>query len=157
MSGENDPPHPAYLGGRMDLRPGFASLTVDGKSPWRPLPGLDEAQRRGVYYWAVLPNLLLNLHPDYMLTFQLLPRAHDHTDIVCEWHFHPDEMARPGFDPAPAVEFWDLTNRQDWAVSELAQQGIASRAYVPGPYSNREELLLALDRWVLERLGGREG
>ena len=153
MSGENDPPHPAYLGGRMDLRDGFETLTTDGKSPWAPLPGLDTNQRRGVYYWAVLPNLLLNLHPDYMLTFQLLPKAHDRTDIVCTWHFHPDTLAAPDFDPSPAVDFWDLTNRQDWEVSELAQQGIASRSYVPGPYSNREELLYALDHWVLERLG----
>jgi len=51
------------------------------------------------------------------------------------------------------VDFWDLTNREDWEVSELAQKGIASRAYKPGPYSNREELLWALDRWVVERLG----
>jgi hypothetical protein len=28
--------------------------------------------------------------------------------------------------------------------------------YRPGPYSNREELLLGLDRWVLEKLGGGE-
>jgi Rieske 2Fe-2S family protein len=153
LSGDNAPPHPSYLGGRMELRPEVETLTEDGKSPWAPLPGLGEEERRGVWYYAVLPNLLLNLHPDYMMTFTLLPRAHDRTDVVCEWHFHPEEVARPGFDPSPAVKFWDLTNRQDWEVSELAQQGIASRAYRPGPYSNREELLHALDRWVVERLG----
>ena len=153
MSGENDPPHPGYLGGRMDLRDGVATLTEDGTSPWGPLPGLDDEQRRGVYYWAVLPGLMLNLHPDYVLTFQLLPQAVDRTDIVCTWLFHPEAIAKPDFDPAPAVDFWDLTNRQDWDVSEKAQQGIASRSYVPGPYSNREELLFALDRWVLDQLG----
>ena len=152
MSGDNAPPHPTYLGGRMDLRPEVQSLTTDGSSPWATLPGLSGEQSRGVYYFAVLPNLLLNLHPDYMLTFNLLPQAHDRTDIICEWHFHRDEMAKDGFDPSPAVEFWDLTNRQDWEVSELAQQGIASRAYRPGPYSNREELLAALDAWVLEQV-----
>jgi len=87
-----------------------------------------------------------------MVTFTLWPRAHDQTDIVCRWFFHPDEIARPGFDPAPAIEFWDVTNRQDWDVTERAQAGIGSRAYTPGPYSNREELLLALDRLVVERM-----
>ena len=153
MSGENAPPHPSYLGGRMELDPGCTTLVTDGKSPWQLLPGLSPTEQRGVYYYAILPNLLLNLHPDYMLTFTLLPRAADRTDIVCEWHFHPDEIAKPGFDPTPAVEFWDLTNRQDWQVSEWAQEGIASRSYRPGPYSNREELLYALDLWVLEQLG----
>ena len=153
MSGENVPPHPAYLGGRMDLRDGVRTLARAGSGPWDALPGLGEAERRGVFYYALLPNLLLNLHPDYMLTFTLWPRAHDRTEIVCRWYFHPDEMAREGFDPSGAIEFWDLTNRQDWDVSELAQQGISSRAYRPGLYSNREELLYALDRWVVERIG----
>jgi Rieske 2Fe-2S family protein len=79
------------------------------------------------------------------------PRAVDRTDVICEWHFHPDEIARDSFDPTGAIEFWDLTNRQDWELSQLAQEGISSRGYRPGPYSNREELLQALDRFVLER------
>lgn len=150
MSGDNEPAQPTYLGGRMDLRNGVDTLTLDGRSPWGPLPGLDAGRGRQVYYYAVLPNLLLNLHPDYMLTFALWPRAHEATEIVCEWHFHPDVMARAGFDPSPAVEFWELTNRQDWEVSELAQRGISSPAYAPGPYSNREELLHAFDRLVVD-------
>ena len=47
-----------------------------------------------VYYYAILPNFLLNLHPDFMLTFQLWPQAADRTDVVCEWHYHPDAIAR---------------------------------------------------------------
>ena len=153
MSGENEPPRPSYLGGRMDLRDGVKTLSMDGQTARACLPGLGPDDRRHVYYYALLPNLLLNLHPDYMLTFTLWPRAVDRTDVVCEWHFHPEEIARPGFDPTGAIEFWDLTNHQDWALSELAQQGIGSRGYRPGPYSNREELLHALDRFVLDRTG----
>ncbi len=156
MSGENDPPRPTYLGGRMDLRDGVETLSQDGISPWATLPGLREYERRGVYYYAILPNLLLNLHPQYMLTFTLWPKACDRTDIVCRWSFHPNELAREGFDPSNAVDFWDLTNRQDWEVSELAQRGISSRAYRPGLYSNREELLSALDRFVVERCGAAD-
>ena len=37
-----------------------------------------------------------------------------------------------GYD---AIEFWDMTNRQDWHICEQSQQGIASRMYQPGPYS----------------------
>jgi len=153
MSGDNAPPQPTYLGGRMDLRDGVQTLSMDGKTNRASLPGLSEQDRRHVYYYALLPNLLLNLHPDYMLTFTLWPLAVDRTDVVCEWHFHPDEIAKPDFDPRSAVEFWDLTNQQDWALSDLAQEGISSRGYRPGPYSNREELLHALDLFVQERLG----
>jgi Rieske 2Fe-2S family protein len=152
MSGDNEPPHSTYLGGRMDLRDGVKSLTMDGLTTRGCLPGLDAADQRRVYYYCLLPNFLLNLHPDYMLTFTLWPRAVDQTDILCEWHFHPDEIRKPGFDPKDAIDFWELTNQQDWALSNMAQEGISSKGYQPGPYSNREELLLALDRFVLERL-----
>jgi Rieske 2Fe-2S family protein len=152
MSGDNEPPQPTYLGGRMDLRPGVQSLTMDGTTNRAPLPGISAEDARHVYYYALLPNLLLNLHPDYMLTFQLWPVAVDRTDIVCEWHFHPDAIAKPDFDPSDAVDFWELTNQQDWDLSDRAQEGIANLGYKPGPYSNREELLFGLDRWVLERL-----
>ena len=37
----------------------------------------------------------------------------------------------------------------------MAQEGISSKGYLPGPYSNREELLLALDRFVLQRVEGQ--
>jgi Rieske 2Fe-2S family protein len=153
MSGDNEPPQPTYLGGRMDLRDGVKTLTMDGQTTRACLPGLGPDDQRHVYYYAILPNLLLNLHPDYMLTFTIWPRAVDRTDVVCEWHFHPDQIARPDFDPQGAIEFWDLTNRQDWELSQFAQEGISSRGYRPGPYSNREELLQALDRFVLERTG----
>jgi Rieske 2Fe-2S family protein len=155
MSGDNEPPQPTFLGGRMDLREGVKTLTMDGTTSRCFLPGLSPADQRRVYYYCILPNFLLNLHPDYMLTFTLWPHAVDRTEIICEWHFHPEEIRRPGFNPKDAVEFWDMTNKQDWELSDLAQEGISSKGYVPGPYSNREELLLALDRFVLERLEQR--
>jgi Rieske 2Fe-2S family protein len=155
LSGANEAPRPTYVGGRMDLRDGIQTLATGGTTDRSPLPGLPAEECRRVYYYAVLPNLLLSLHPDYMLTATLWPVAADRTDIFCEWHFHPEEIQRPGFSPQGAVEFWDLTNHQDWDLVELAQKGVASRGYQPGPYSNREELLHAIDRFALERVQGR--
>lgn len=152
LSGDNEPPQPTYLGGRMDLREGVRSLTMDGTTSRCALPGISSDDQRRVYYYCLLPNFFLNLHPDYMLTFTMWPRSVDETEVICEWHFHRDEIAKPDFNARDAVEFWDITNRQDWELCERAQQGIRSQGYRPGPYSNREELLLALDRFVLERV-----
>src|SRR5438445_240939 len=98
-----------------------------------------------------LDDLQLSLHPDYMMTHTLWPRAVDRTEIICEWHFHPQEMAKPDFQADDAVKFWDLTNKEDWGISQLSQAGIKSRAYKPGPYSVREGLPHAFDQMVLER------
>jgi len=152
LSGENEPLQPTYMGGRMDLNDGVATMSMDGTCPRDPLPGLDAGDRRRVYYYSIFPNLLLAPHPDYVMTHTLWPQATNRTRIVCEWHVHPSELAKPGFDLSDATRFWDMTNRQDWQICELAQAGISSRGYRPGPYSNREDLLYAFDRFILEQL-----
>jgi glycine betaine catabolism A len=81
----------------------------------------------------------------------LWPRAVDRTEVVSEWHFHPEEMSKSNFEGDDAVDFWDTTNRQDWGISELSQAGIGSRAYKPGPYSQRESLLQAFDEMIRQR------
>lgn len=150
LSGENEPPGRSFLGGRMRFRDGIGTLSFDGQLRRDCLPGLDETQCQYVYYYAFLPNLLLSLHPDYVMTHTLWPRDVGRTEIVCEWLFHPDAMRRAGFNPDDAVEFWDLTNRQDWHVCEEMQIGLKSRAYRPGPYSYREDLLPGFDEMILE-------
>jgi Rieske 2Fe-2S family protein len=82
-----------------------------------------------------------------------VPQRVDHTRIYCDWYFHPDAVAKEGFDPSGAIEFWDMTNRQDWELCTISQQGISSRAYVPGPYAELESQLAAFDRQYLQSMG----
>jgi len=149
LAAENVAPTPSYCGGAMGFRDGVETMSVDGKRPRAFLPGLNEKQRAQVEYYAIYPNLLLSLHPDYVMTHTMWPRAHDRTEIICEWHFHPDELARSDAQIDDAVEFWDVTNREDWWISEQSQAGIQSRVYQPGPYSEREALLWAFDDVIL--------
>jgi len=154
LSGENEPLRPTYMGGRMDLNEGIGTMSMDGTCGTRaPLPGLSDEDRRRVYFYSVFPNFMIAPHPDFVLTHALWPEAQNRTRIVCEWLVDPQEMAKADFDLSGAIDFWELTNRQDWGVCELAQAGISSRGYRPGPYSNREDLLYAFDRYVLGKLG----
>jgi Rieske 2Fe-2S family protein len=153
LSGENEPLRSTYMGGRMDLNPEARTMSMDGSSRRDPLPGLPPEEQRRVYYYSVFPNFMIAPHPDYVLTHTLWPEAPNRTRIVCDWLVHPSELAKPDFSLSDATEFWDMTNRQDWHVCELAQAGISSRGYRPGPYSNREDLLYAFDRFIVETLG----
>jgi Rieske 2Fe-2S family protein len=150
LGADNEAPSKHYVGGCMGFRNGAQTMSLDGVRRRDYLPRLDAGQRKLVAYFAIYPNLLLSLHPDYMMVHTLWPRGVDRTEVICEWHFHPDEMIKPGFHMDDAVDFWDLTNREDWGIAEQSQAGIASRAYRPGPYSAREALLYAFDRMVLE-------
>jgi Rieske 2Fe-2S family protein len=153
LGASNVPSTDTYCGGMMGLREGVETLSADGRRRRALLPGLGSAERSLVSYFAVYPNLLLTLHPDYMLTVTIWPEAPDRTRLIAGWHFHRDEIARPGFVCDDAVEFWETTNREDWAISERAQRGIASRGYTPGPYSAREGQLWEFDRFILSRIG----
>ncbi|MBV8490637.1 MAG: aromatic ring-hydroxylating dioxygenase subunit alpha [Candidatus Eremiobacteraeota bacterium] len=148
-SGRNDLMSGPFLGGYMLLRDAQGSLTVSGHTSRAPLPGLDDDETRRVYYYTLFPSMLLSLHPDYAMVHFVDAKAPDRTTIVCEWLFDPQTMSSPNFDPSDAVDFWDMTNRQDWQVSELTQLGVRSRAYAPGPYSSSEGLLHAFDRHYL--------
>jgi Rieske 2Fe-2S family protein len=44
-----------------------------------------------------------------------------------------------GFDPAYAVDFWDLTNRQDWSACESVQRGMQAPHFEPGPLAPSED------------------
>jgi Rieske 2Fe-2S family protein len=148
LGADNVAPTADYCGGSMGFRDGVETMSMDGKRRREYLPGLTEAQRQQVAYFAIYPNLLLSLHPDYVMTHTLWPRGHDRTEIVCEWHFHPSELARADAQIEDAVEFWDVTNREDWWIAEQSQAGISSRTYTPGPYSEREALLWSFDEVV---------
>jgi glycine betaine catabolism A len=154
-SGENDLVSGPFLGGFMAL-PRADGLTRSGRACAIPVGDLSEADRRRVYYYTLFPNLLLSLHPEYVMAHTLWPVSPKRTLIECEWLFHPDAARQPGFDPDDGVGFWDETNRQDWHVCELSQQGVSSRAYTPGPYSPRESISAAFDREVLAALGMAE-
>ena len=90
---------------------------------------------RDVVYIHVLPNLLISLHPDYVMTHLLEARAPDRTFVQCQWLFPSAAWQREDFDPAYAADFWDITNREDWAAVESLQRSARSRGYRPGPLS----------------------
>jgi Rieske 2Fe-2S family protein len=152
LSGDNDFLKGLFLGGYMELKHG--SMTTDGAICTTPLAHVGAEDLNRVYYYQLFPNLLVSLHPDYVMFHTLWPQGPDCTHIVCEWLFDPAAMRQADFDPTPAVEFWDVTNRQDWHVCEITQDGVGSRVYTPGPaYVGQEDLIAAFDQEVLKALG----
>jgi Rieske 2Fe-2S family protein len=156
-SGENDLISGPFLGGFMAVNPSNGSLTLSGDACAIPVGVLPEADMHRVYYYSLFPNMLLSLHPDYVMAHTFWPVSPERTLIECEWLFHPDAAAHPGFDPDDGVAFWDQTNREDWHICEMSQLGVSSRAYQPGPYSPRESLSAAFDREYLQVFGGEGG
>lgn len=151
-SAENDLCEGPFLGGFMPITKG-RSLTMSGNACAMPVGDMKAEDDHRVFYYSIFPNMLLSMHPDYVMVHQVWPQSPERSLIFCDWFFHPDAFSQPKFHAEDAIEFWDMTNRQDWHVCELSQQGIASRAYEPGPYSPRETIPAAWDREYLRVLG----
>ena len=141
----------SFVGGPMRLNPGFNTMSHSGRSD-RPsiTPGLDDDDL--VFYYVIYPNLFVSLHRDYVLTHTLFPRSPTRTEVVCDWLLHPHQVERSSFDASDAVDFWDLTNRQDWELCERTQRGAASRGFLPLHYQPSETCVHDFDRWYLSAL-----
>ena len=150
-SAENDLTEGPFLGGFMKVNKG-KSLTMSGNACALSVGDGDDLHH--VFYYSIFPNMLLSMHPEYVMVHQLWPQSPERTLILCDWFFHPDAAGAtdPVYNPDDAIEFWDMTNKQDWHVCELSQLGIASRVYQPGPYSPRESIPAAWDREYLRYL-----
>lgn len=144
------------LGGPMRLSAGVESLTTTGRLCGNTPAALSPAEKQQVWYYGIFPNLFFSLHPDYLMVHRLERLHTASTRVTCSLHFAPQAIERPDFDPTPAADFWHQTNEQDWEMCQRVQQGMASGAYVPGPYAPGESLLPAFDAFYSSLMEDRE-
>ena len=146
-------------GGELDWdngvphREGATTFTFSGTTEREPFPNLDDEERERHKGELVYPNLMLSASPDHVAAFTLWPTGPGHTRIDCDFLFHPEEMAKPSFDPSDAVEFWDLVNQQDWRICESVQSGMGSRVFSTGYYAPMEDWSMDIRRYLTEKLG----
>jgi glycine betaine catabolism A len=154
MSGEDVSGEGLWCGGSMTLREDASTMALEdgGHTADRPpIDGLTPEDATKVLYFALFPNALVSLHPDYVMLHTLWPRSAGHTHVTCEWFFEPATIERDDFDPSDAIGFWDMVNKQDWYVCELQQKGVGTRNYTAGRYSAEESDVHAFDRLVADR------
>ena len=129
-------------------RDGAWTYTFNGDSIRKPFDGLSDIEKTHHKGELIYPNLLLSMSAEHGAAFILRPTAPNQTQIEVRFLFDPDEMARDVFDPSDAVDFWDITNRQDWAVCERVQQGMSSISHDHGYYAPMEDDSLDIRRYI---------
>lgn len=134
--------------GGIPHREGAWTFTASGTTNRRPFPGLSPEEQERHKGQLIYPNLMLSLSADHVAAFTLWPHGPAKTTVVCDFLFHPDETVRPDFDPSDAVSFWDVVNRQDWAVCESVQRGMTSRRFTTGFYAPMEDYSKDIRRYL---------
>ncbi|HET8953058.1 MAG TPA: aromatic ring-hydroxylating dioxygenase subunit alpha [Solirubrobacteraceae bacterium] len=152
LSGESVTGPGAWCGGSMTLSGDAETMAREGGINHRPpIRGLSETDLRSVYYYLLFPNVLVSLHPDYVMLHTLWPRAADRTEVVCEWYFERATMVADAFDPQDAVDFWDQVNREDWDICALNHRGLRNRDASAGRYTIQEGDVHGFDVMVAGR------
>lgn len=137
-------------------REGAWTYTFNGTSERKPFDGLDEYELVRHKGELVYPNMMLSMSAEHGAAFVLWPIAADKTVVECRFLFDPSEMAKPNFDGSDAIDFWDITNRQDWAVCERVQQGMSTRVIQHGWYAPMEDESLDIRKYLSEKLSNVE-
>jgi Rieske 2Fe-2S family protein len=142
---------------RPEYKPGAQTLTLDGTSRIPPIEGLREEEQKTLYAAdMVLPNLFLNVHPDYVNSQLMFPTGPESVRMVYDWLFEPRHLPLAEEDLQHYVALWDLTNRQDARNCEWQQQGMQSRAFGHGVYVPQEFDAHRFAQWVRAGLAGEK-
>jgi len=117
---------------RSSVQVGVASAGEDALDP--PAGHADHGQRIAAYYWWLWPCTLLNFYPWGLSLNVIEPLAVDRTRV--RFLAYAWDQSRLDRGAGAAL---DHVERQDEAVVESVQRGVASRLYGRGRYSPARE------------------
>ena len=81
------------------------------------------------------PTTSVILFGDYGIVHDFQPIAPAETRVRCQWLVSADAAEQRDYDVESLTALWDITNRQDWELCEMTQQGVRSLAYRSGTVS----------------------
>ena len=136
---------------RSALAEGTVSGSEDGR-PLAPLMGQFKDYDGGVTFFDVGLTSDFLAYPDHGLIYRFIPRSVDSTDMEVIWLVRGGARAGVDYDPGRLTWLWQVTSVADKRIIELNQQGINSRYYEPGPYSEMEQDTRRLTEWILAEL-----
>ena len=145
-------------GGGLEWDTASRTATARGRSrrparrPGAPFAGLDDAERTRHKGELVYPNLLLSLAAEHVAAFTLRPPGRGRTDDRAATCCSTPTRSPPTTSTRPTpADLWDLVNRQDWAICESVQRGMASRAWTGGWFAPMEDDAADISRWYAPR------
>jgi phenylpropionate dioxygenase-like ring-hydroxylating dioxygenase large terminal subunit len=113
---------------------------------------LPETHRRRWTFYSMLPNLGVDVFPDQMDFFQVLPRGPGKCTIRGASFALPDERREMRIVRWLTMRINRQVQREDEFLCRRVQQGLASGSYEPGPLSRLENCMLEFHDLLRERI-----
>ncbi|NUH66426.1 aromatic ring-hydroxylating dioxygenase subunit alpha [Sulfitobacter sp. S0837] len=104
-----------------------------------------------VHLWGI--NSWNHIMSDHAVIFAAYPIAPDRTLVRTKWLVHADAVEGEDYDLENLTAVWKTTNAEDAHLVSLAQRGVSSAGYRPGPYSRfTERALDEFATWYVARM-----
>jgi phenylpropionate dioxygenase-like ring-hydroxylating dioxygenase large terminal subunit len=113
---------------------------------------LPEPNRRSWSFYSMLPNLGIDIFPDQMDFFQVLPRGPGKCTIRGGTFGLPDERREMRLVRYLNARINRLVQREDEFLCTRVQRGLASSSYQPGPLSKLENCMLEFHELIRARI-----
>ena len=113
---------------------------------------LPETHRRCWSFYSMLPNLGIDVFPDQMDFFQVLPRGPGKCTIRGGSFARPDSRREMRIARYLTARISRQVQREDEFLCRRVQQGLASGSYEPGPLSKLENCMLEFHDRLREKI-----
>ncbi|WP_345294824.1 aromatic ring-hydroxylating dioxygenase subunit alpha [Luteimonas vadosa] len=117
----------------LDYRSYRTELSDWHSLQWSPLESGDSLYGSGdaLYYW-LWPNTMLNILPGRLQTNRVIPLGGDRCRVEFDFYYRDDDGSAARARRDADREFSDLVQREDLAICEDVQRGLASGSYEAG-------------------------
>jgi Rieske 2Fe-2S family protein len=109
----------------------FQTFSLDGELVSKKSLGAGGPEMAALGWF---PQFGMFVFKDHAVTYSWTPLTATTCHFRSTWLVHKDAVEGSDYVPEKVIEFAELLNVQDQKVCEVAQLGIESSAYRPGPY-----------------------
>lgn len=128
--------HPS-LNRMLDYRSYRTEISEWHSLQWSPLESAKGPYGDGdALYYFVWPNTMLNILPDRLQTNRVVPLAMDRCRVDFDFYYAPDTPRKYREEDQA---FSDEVQREDVAICEAVQRGLASGSYTAGRLNPKRE------------------
>ncbi len=141
----------SYYYDRYALFEGYLTGSKDGKAI-APLLGAVKGYDSGASNVQIGAFTYLLIYCDHAVIYRFTPRSVSLTDAEVIWLVRKGAEELVDYDLDHLSWLWSVTTQADKEIIERNQQGVLSRFYEPGPYTEMEEYTKDFIAWYLKAI-----
>lgn len=140
-----------YAYERYPMWRGHVTGSEDGQAV-APLMGSIKDYDGGTTDFQIGPVCFALAYCDHVVIYRFTPVALNKSECDITWLVNGDAQEGKDYDKKRLTWLWDVTTQADKRIIENNAEGVNSRYYLPGPYSEMEDYTWKFTSWYLQAI-----